>query len=73
VKDFWKTKYNILEAIRRTVAAWKEVSVHFLNTAWKPLQPAIQQDFEGFEDLSVVETGLHGESMGLEKNKGAHH
>jgi hypothetical protein len=53
--------------------AWKGVSVHFLNTAWKPLQPAIQQDFEWFEGISVVESGILREWMGLKKNNGAHH
>jgi hypothetical protein len=39
-----------------------------LNAAWKRLWPAIQQDFEGFEDVAAVdkEIVLLGESLGLE-------
>jgi hypothetical protein len=49
------------------VAVWKEVLVHFLNTAWKPFQPPIQQDFEGFEGFFVVgkETGCLENQWGL--------
>jgi hypothetical protein len=62
LKEFRKTKFNTLETVRSIVAAWKEFLVCSLNAA------AIQQDFEGFEDVAAVdkETALLGESTGLE-------
>jgi hypothetical protein len=43
LKEFWKTQFGILEAVRIIVLAWLEVSVHCLNAAWRPIWPAIQQ------------------------------
>jgi hypothetical protein len=35
LKDFWKTQFSILEAVRIIVLAWQEVSVHCFNTVWR--------------------------------------
>jgi hypothetical protein len=40
------------------VAAWQEVSAHCLNAAWRPLWPAIEEDFEGFEDVAAVDSEI---------------
>jgi hypothetical protein len=64
LNEFWKTKFNILEAVR---SVWQhDKFVCCLNAAWKHLWPDIQ-DFEWFEYVSAIvkENVLLGESMGL--------
>ena len=51
VKDFWKSHFNIADAVFLIVVAWKEVSVMCWKSAWRPLWPDVMAswDFEGFQ------------------------
>ena len=74
-KDYWKSHFNIADAVFLIVVAWKEVSVRCLHSAWRPLWPdaVAPRDFEGFqqfEEEPVIEEILcMGSSMGLEMNE----
>ncbi|KAG7171281.1 HIV Tat-specific factor 1-like [Homarus americanus] len=72
LKEFWKSHFNIADAVFLITSAWKEVTVRCLCAAWRPLWPecVLQRDFEGFEELEeeavVHEIVSLGNSMGLE-------
>ncbi|XP_042229138.1 tigger transposable element-derived protein 1-like isoform X1 [Homarus americanus] len=66
--QFWKTQYNILEAVKVIVSAWQEVSTQCLNSAWRALWPSAVHDFEGFQKEAELDKEIVsiGQSMGLE-------
>ncbi|KAG7157342.1 Alpha-(1 3)-fucosyltransferase C-like 4 [Homarus americanus] len=72
LKEFWKSHFNIADAVFLITSAWKEVTVRCLCAAWRPLWPecVLQRDFEGFEELEeeavVHEIVSLGNSIGLE-------
>ena len=74
LKDFWKSHFNIADALLIIVVAWK-VPVRCLNSAWRPLWPdaVAPRDFEGFQQLGeepvVQEFMCLGSTMGLEMNE----
>ncbi|KAG7158050.1 Tigger transposable element-derived protein 1-like 124 [Homarus americanus] len=69
LKEFWKSHFNIADAVFLITSAWKEVTVRCLCAAWRP-ECVLQRDFEGFEELEeeavVHEIVALGNSMGLE-------
>ena len=75
LKDFWKSHFNIADAVFLIVVAWKEVSVRYLKSAWRPLWPdtVAPRDFKDFQQLEeepvVQEIVCLGSSMGLEINE----
>ncbi|KAG7153775.1 Tigger transposable element-derived protein 1-like 127 [Homarus americanus] len=68
LKEFWKSHFNIADAVFLITSAWKEVTLRCLCAAWRPLWPecVLQRDFEGFEEAVVHEIVSLGNSMGLE-------
>ena len=75
LKDFWKSHFNIADAVFSILVAWKEVSFRCLKSAWWPLWPeaVAPRDLEGFHQLEeepvVQEIVFLGSSMGLEINE----
>ena len=70
--DYWKSHFNIADAVLLILVAWKEVPVRCLKSAWSPLWPeaGTPTDFEDFQQLEeepvVQEIVCLGSSMGLE-------
>ncbi|XP_042242197.1 tigger transposable element-derived protein 1-like [Homarus americanus] len=66
--QFWKTQYNILEAVKLIVSTWQAVSTRCLNSAWKTLWPSAVHDFGGFQEEAELDKEIVsiGQSLGLE-------
>ena len=75
LKGFWKSHFNIADAVFLIVVAWKEVSVRCLKSAWRALWPdtVTPRNSEGFQQLQeesvVQEIVCLVSSIGLEINE----